>query len=90
MQKNVPKAEVWHLGFKAKIVDKFDSSTIKNQLQITYPEYNWIFKLNYKKLIEFFSSIVAEEIPIDQKQETKLEPKSSNKQESKTKEKEKK
>jgi hypothetical protein len=56
------KLEMFHLGFRSKIVEKFE--TCKKYLTLNYPEYSYILKINHKtvydKLIDVISELSSE------------------------------
>jgi len=54
------KMELYLMGFKTKTVEKMD--TIKKYLQLNYPEYCNILKIDFEKLINKLSRDVNEEI----------------------------
>jgi len=70
IQKNVAKIEIWHFGFKTKVVEKFETANIKQFLKISYPEYWWALNINYKKLFDTFMNVIDEDA---QKEKEKLE-----------------
>jgi hypothetical protein len=49
------KLEVYHLGFRAKIVEKVE--TCKKYLLLNYPEFSHILKINYKNIYDRFVEI---------------------------------
>ncbi len=46
------KIELYHYGFKTKSVDKYE--TCKNYLKLNYPEYFYMFRIDYKHLMNVF------------------------------------
>ena len=44
------KMEIYHFGLRSKTIDKYDNC--KKYLQLNYPEYRYLLKLDFKKLIE--------------------------------------
>lgn len=54
------KMELYLMGFKTKTVDKMD--TIRKYLQLNYPEYCNILKVDFEKLINRLSKEINEEI----------------------------
>lgn len=87
-QKNAARIEIWHLGFKTKVVEKFETANIKQFLKISYPEYWWALSINYKKLFDTFMNVRDEEASkltiTDPKTEPKAEVKKEVKAETKT------
>jgi hypothetical protein len=57
--KNMVVVELYNHGFKSRIFERFENA--KNYFKQFYPEYNWVSKINVKKIVEFFNEIRAEE-----------------------------
>ena len=47
------KVELYHYGFRTKIIEKIETS--KKYLSLNYPELTYILKIDYKKIIEKFT-----------------------------------
>jgi hypothetical protein len=62
------KLEIFHLGFRSKIVEKFE--TCKKYLTLNYPEYSHILKINHKivhdKLIDVTSDLASEVLIVNE------------------------
>jgi len=60
LPKSSVRMEIYHLGFKSKIVDKMETS--KKYLSLYYPEFCSIFNVNYSQIIEKYNVIIPEEL----------------------------
>ena len=59
LNKNTFRVEMFNYGFKYKVIEKIE--TAKNYLKVYYPEFNWLFKLNFKGVSEIFNNVKTEE-----------------------------
>lgn len=64
LNKSSVKMEMYHLGFKSKVVEKLDAS--KKYLNLFYPEFADIFKIKYIEILEKLNNSVIEEGPLIQ------------------------
>jgi len=63
--KQIVKMELYILGFKTKTVEKMDS--IKKYLLLNYPEFCYILKIDFEKLINNLTPQINEEISFSNK-----------------------
>lgn len=76
--KNTAKIEIWHLGFKTKVVEKYETGNVKQFLKMSYPEFAWALNINYKRIFDSFINVVDEEMTKQElKQDTKQDEKES-------------
>jgi len=57
--KGVLRIEIYNYGFRYKIIEKFESS--KNYFKTYYPEFEWVFKFNFKNLTDLFNEVKTDE-----------------------------
>jgi hypothetical protein len=60
--KNLVVVELYNHGFKSRIFERLESA--KSYFKQFYPEYDWVLKVNVKKIVEYFSEIRAEEYTV--------------------------
>lgn len=61
--KNYLAIELFNHGFRSRLFEKFESG--KTYFRSFYPEYEWICRINMKKIVEYFNEIKAEEYLIE-------------------------
>jgi hypothetical protein len=57
--KNLFAVELFHHGFRSRVFERYESA--KTYFKTYYPEYDWVARINMKKIIEYFTEIKAEE-----------------------------
>lgn len=57
--KNMIVVELYNYGFKSRVFERYEST--KSYFKQNYPEYDWVSKINVKKIVEYFNDIRAEE-----------------------------
>ena len=55
VHKNGLKVEIWHNGYRVKLIENFDLA--KKYINSCYPEHEWILKLDYMKMINYFGKL---------------------------------
>jgi len=53
--KNGIKVEIWHDGYRVKLLENFELA--KKYIQSCYPEHEWIINLDYMALIKFYEKL---------------------------------
>jgi len=57
--KNLYAIELFNFNFRSRLFEKYESAKI--YFKTYYPEFDWVARLNMKKIIEYFTEIKAEE-----------------------------
>jgi hypothetical protein len=49
------KVEIWHDGYRVKLIENYDLA--KKYIISCYPEYEWLIKLDFMKMISYFDKL---------------------------------